>query len=86
MKFTPRRWFDRILALRLALMSGAMLATLLALGFATRAEAQPAALADPPGRVARLSDVGGQVWLYSPDTGDWVNATRNRPLTKFKAR
>ena len=81
MKFTTRRWFDRMLALRFALLSGAMLASVLALGFATRAEAQPAPLVDPPGRVARLSDVGGQVWLYSPDTGDWVNATRNRPLT-----
>ncbi len=36
---------------------------------------------DPPGRVGRLADVVGQVWLYSPDTGDWVGATRNRPLT-----
>ena len=84
MKFTPRRWFDRMLALRFALMSAAMLAlvtTVLAVGFAARAEAQPAPLADPPGRVARLSELRGQVWLYSPDTGDWVNAVRNRPLT-----
>jgi FecR protein len=36
---------------------------------------------DPPGRVGRLADVNGQVWLYSPDTGDWATATRNRPLT-----
>ena len=36
---------------------------------------------DPPGRVARLSDLDGQVWFYSPDSGDWVGATRNRPLT-----
>lgn len=37
--------------------------------------------ADPPGRVARLSDLEGQVWLYSPDGGEWVSAARNRPLT-----
>ncbi len=36
---------------------------------------------DAPGRVARLSDLGGQVWLYTPDATDWVTATRNRPLT-----
>jgi hypothetical protein len=45
------------------------------------ASAQPGPLGDPPGRVARLSDVSGQVWLYNPDNGDWVNAVRNRPLT-----
>ena len=43
--------------------------------------AQSAPLGDPPGRVARLSDVSGQVWFYNPDSGDWVKAVRNRPLT-----
>ena len=47
--------------------------------------AQPAAAqsfqGDPPGRVARLADLNGQVWLYTPDAGDWVSAARNRPLT-----
>jgi hypothetical protein len=37
--------------------------------------------ADPPGRVGRLADVMGQVWLFTPESGEWVNATRNRPLT-----
>jgi len=37
--------------------------------------------ADPPGRVARLSDFSGQVWRYSPDTGEWIGAVRNQPLT-----
>jgi hypothetical protein len=50
------------------------------LAIAGSAAAQSQA-ADPPGRVARLSDLNGQVWLYSPDTGEWVAATRNRPLT-----
>jgi len=40
-----------------------------------------AAFADPPGRVARLADLQNQVWLFSPEAGDWVAAARNRPLT-----
>ncbi len=36
---------------------------------------------DPPGRVGRLSDVIGQVWMFSPGSGEWVAAVRNRPLT-----
>jgi hypothetical protein len=36
---------------------------------------------DPPARVGRLSDVTGQVWMYSPGSGEWVAAVRNRPLT-----
>lgn len=36
---------------------------------------------DPPGRVGRLSEVQGQVWLFHPDEGEWVAAERNRPLT-----
>ena len=70
-----------LVAASVATSVAALMAFSLALGLVAPAVAQPAALADPPGRVARLSDVVGQVWLYSPDTGDWVNATRNRPLT-----
>jgi hypothetical protein len=40
-----------------------------------------AAWADPPGRVGRLGDTNGQVWLYTPDAGEWISADRNRPLT-----
>ncbi|MDP9045924.1 MAG: hypothetical protein M3O01_14075, partial [Pseudomonadota bacterium] len=36
---------------------------------------------DPPGRVARLADAEGQVWIYTPAAGDWVAAGRNQPLT-----
>ena len=36
---------------------------------------------DPPGRVGRLSEVQGQVWLYHPGEGEWIAAERNRPLT-----
>jgi hypothetical protein len=39
------------------------------------------AWADPPGRVGRLGELTGQVWLYSPDGVEWVTADRNRPLT-----
>ena len=45
-----------------------------------QARAQPGE-ADPPGRVARLSSVQGQVWLYNTDSNEWVTAGRNRPLT-----
>jgi hypothetical protein len=37
--------------------------------------------ADPPGRVGRLAEVHGQVWLYDPDQREWVGALVNRPLT-----
>ena len=36
---------------------------------------------DPPARVGRLADLTGQVWLWSPDGGEWIGAQRNRPLT-----
>lgn len=39
------------------------------------------AWADPPGRVGRLGEMTGQVWFFSPDSGEWVSAARNRPLT-----
>src|SRR5882672_5048057 len=41
----------------------------------------PAAWADPPGQVGRLGEMTGQVWLFSPDSGEWVSAPRNQPLT-----
>ena len=40
-----------------------------------------AAPEDPPGRVGRLGEINGQVWLYTPDAGEWIEAVRNRPLT-----
>jgi hypothetical protein len=59
---------------------GSLVLTVAAMAAGTAAHAQPAA-GDPPGRVARLSDLNGQVWMYSPDTAEWVSAERNRPLT-----
>jgi len=64
----------RFAAWMLALAGSATLA------LAGGAQAQGADL-DPPGRVARLAEVNGQVWIYSPDGGEWVSAARNQPLT-----
>ena len=40
-----------------------------------------AAQDDPPGRVGRIADLQGQVWLYDLEIADWAAAARNRPLT-----
>jgi hypothetical protein len=39
------------------------------------------AWADPPGRVGRIADLRGTVWIYDADQGEWIGAQRNRPLT-----
>jgi hypothetical protein len=39
------------------------------------------ALADPPGRVGRISDVEGDVSFLPPDQSDWTWADRNYPVT-----
>jgi hypothetical protein len=57
-----------------------VLTFLVALGAAGHAMAQ-AQEADPPGRVGRIAETFGQVWLYSPDAGEWIAAGRNRPFT-----
>ena len=59
----------------------AIIVAVAAMSFGALAGAQPMP-GDPPGRVARLSDLSGQVWLYNPDRGEWESATRNRPLTR----
>ena len=60
----------------------AQLAAAWALGMAAAplALAQPEA-ADPPGRVGRLAEMTGPVWLFTQDSGEWVAAPRNQPLT-----
>ncbi len=40
-----------------------------------------AALADPPGRVGRVAQTEGTVWMQDDARGEWVPANRNRPLT-----
>jgi hypothetical protein len=52
----------------------------LTLGFLALA-ASNAAFADPPGRVGRMADTQGTVWLYDDNDGEWVQARRNRPVT-----
>ena len=37
--------------------------------------------ADPPGRVARLSDIEGSVSLQPAGVQEWATASLNRPLT-----
>ena len=64
---------------RWLIMAGrhALFAVLAVLGFA----AARADDADPPGRVARLSDAEGSVSLQPAGVQDWTTATVNRPLT-----
>ena len=71
MKFT-NRWYRRTLQL--------VAVVLLGMSIVPTAFAQSEA-DDPPGRVGRLAEMTGQVWLFTPDSGEWVNAIRNRPLT-----
>jgi hypothetical protein len=68
---SPARWALRTLQ-SLVTLTLAMLAM---------AAASPA-WADPPGRVGRISDTEGTVWLYEDDEAEWVQARRNRPLTE----
>jgi hypothetical protein len=42
--------------------------------------ASGAAWADPPGRVGRIAQIEGTVWLFDDDQGEWIQARRNRPV------
>jgi len=69
-------------ACRLSLHALRAVAAALALLATGLVHAQPATGdIDPPGRVGRIADMFGQAWLYSPDTGEWIAAVRNRPVT-----
>jgi hypothetical protein len=72
---------NRILAIcrRPAALWVIALLTLVA-GFAGPAAAQEAE-GDAPGRVARVADLNGQVWIYTPDSGEWIAAAVNQVLT-----
>ncbi len=39
------------------------------------------ALADPPGRVGRVAESYGAVWMADDQRGEWIAASRNRPVT-----
>jgi hypothetical protein len=62
-------------------IAGFIAACLFALSIGLNAARAQAPEADPPGRVARVAETIGQVWLYSPDAGEWIAAVRNRPVT-----
>jgi hypothetical protein len=51
------------------------------LAFGVAALITPAAFADPPARVARLSFIGGGVSLRPASVDDWTNALINYPVT-----
>ncbi|ANI21779.1 hypothetical protein AB870_26050 [Pandoraea faecigallinarum] len=70
-------WRTLVRALGAALALSVLGAGPLALAQA-QAQAQSA---DPPGRVARLSEFDGTVTYAPAGTGDWRYANRNRPLT-----
>jgi len=74
---TPRLLHSLALA---ALCAFPLLQAGTALAAPVPSQAQGEAI-DPPGRVGRISEVQGQVWLYHPEEGEWIAAERNRPLT-----
>ncbi len=61
------RWLKGILAL-------------LAIGAMGAAQANPAQ-GDAPGRVGRIAETSGTVWIFDDGQGDWTQAQRNRPVT-----
>jgi hypothetical protein len=67
---SPGRWFDRGRFTALALVAGLSMA-------ASAAWAQQ----DPPGRVGRISDTEGKVWLYDDQGSEWTEVGRNQPIT-----
>ena len=72
----------RVRALRALLATGLVLCLALFVhGALAQAQPQGQGQDDPPGRVARLSEVNGQVWLLGGDSDEWVSAVRNQPVT-----
>jgi hypothetical protein len=72
-----------VTAVTSSLRRQAVLRPLMALTLAFLAlAAAGTAWADPPGRVGRLAEATGTVWLYDDDQGEWVQARRNRPITQ----
>lgn len=61
------RWLHALIGLTLACLALA---------------ASGSAWADPPGRVGRIADTSGNVWIYDDEEGDWVQPGRNRPVTE----
>ena len=61
-----RHWFNSLAAFGLAAV--ALLAS-------------ASVWADPPGRVGRIAEAVGTVWMFDAEQGEWIAARRNRPLT-----
>ena len=80
MKTIPSHKRPQVVRRALVNLALAALAAVMFLGGAGHAQAQSSDI-DPPGRVARLSEVDGQVWLYNADANEWTAVARNRPLT-----
>lgn len=66
--FQGLRSKQQVIAWCLALMAGCWSALV---------QAQP----DLPGRVGRVADLSGSVWIFDDEAGDWTLAERNRPVT-----
>ena len=82
---TFRRRFESILAI-LLLMAGC-LSTVAAQDSASDSSSAPSASpsaqvnTDPPGRVARIDYMSGEVSIQPGGINDWIAAELNRPLT-----
>ncbi|HZE91976.1 MAG TPA: DUF6600 domain-containing protein, partial [Rhizobacter sp.] len=63
---------------RLNWLFGLLLLTWLAMPVWAQPQSDPP---DPPDRVGRVSELDGKVWVYAPESGEWIAAARNRPLT-----
>ena len=65
-----------------ALSGRTLIKHLAALAFGAAALlAGAAAWADPPGRVGRIAETDGTVWIFDAEQGEWIGARRNRPVT-----
>jgi hypothetical protein len=77
LRFQPLR-FQSLRSPWFGLMAGLLLMAVMATwtGLAHAADAD-----DPPGRVGRLSELNGQVWVFDTEGNEWITASRNRPVT-----
>jgi len=63
-------------------LARALINHLLVLGLAAAALlANASAWADPPGRVGRIAQTYGSVWIFDAEQGEWIAAQPNLPLT-----
>ncbi len=63
-------------------LARALINHLLLLGLAAAALlASASAWADPPGRVGRIAQTYGAVWIFDAEQGEWIAAQPNLPLT-----